>query len=205
MKVFINGTEDTQSYMGTTVKDLLEEVAQNKAFGGTFISHLKLDGQDVNIDSKEVLQTPTAKINSLEIEISSLSGLIIKNISNAEDYLAKLIPGIQKASELFHSGNEQEANQFFLKIIDGIEWFSQVVDTVLNIIGDSGGSLCFNKKSILERKHKILDLISQMVAANKNKDWVLLADLLEYEVLPYYSEWQLILPELKQTGLEKIN
>lgn len=205
MKIFINGVEETQSYTGVTVADVLDNIIQNKVFGGTFISSLKLDSKNVDIDSSATRQTLIAEVNSLEIEIASLSSLISKNISNAEDYLQKLIPGIQKASELFHSGNEQEANKFFLSIVDGIEWFSQVIDAVLSVIGENSSSLCFNKKSILDRKEQLLGLISQMVTANKNKDWVLLADLLEYETLPYYKEWQLILPELKQAGLEKIN
>ena len=178
---------------------------QSRVFGGTFISHLKLNGRDVDVDSRETLQAPVDKINLLEIEISSLSSLINKNISNAEEYLEKLIPGIRKASELFHSGNDQEANKFFLKIVDGIEWFSQVIDAVLKIMGDKGDALYLNRKSVLERKQQLLDLTSQMLTANKNKDWVLLADLLEYEIMPYYQEWQRTLPELRQAGLEKIN
>jgi hypothetical protein len=205
MKIFINGVEETQTYTGVTVAEVLDHVIQNKVFGGTFISALKLDNKFVDIDASDTRQTAVVNINSLEIEISSLSSLISKNISNAEDYLKKLIPGIQKASELFHSGNEQEASKFFLNIVDGIEWFSQVIDAVLNVIGENSASLCFNKKSILDRKQQLLELITQLVNANKNKDWVLLADLLEYEILPYYKEWELILPELKQAGLEKIN
>lgn len=205
MKIFINGVEETQTYTGVTVAEVLDHIIQNKVFGGTFISALKLDNKAVDIDASDTRQTAVASINSLEIEISSLSSLISKNISNAEDYLKKLIPGIQKASELFHSGNEQEASKFFLSIVDGIEWFSQVIDAVLNVIGENSASLCFNKKSILDRKQQLLELITQLVNANKNKDWVLLADLLEYEILPYYKEWELILPELKQAGLEKIN
>lgn len=205
MKIFINGVEETQTYSGTTVAEVLDKVIQDKVFGGTFISALKLDNKIVDIDSDKTRQTPIVDVNSLEIEVSSLGSLVIKNIANAEDYLKKLIPGIQQASELFHSGNEQEANKFFLNIVDGIEWFSQVIDAVLNVIGENSASLRFNKKSILDRKQLLLDLITQMLNANKNKDWVLLADLLEYEILPYYKEWELILPELKQVGLEKIN
>ncbi len=205
MKIFINGVEETQTYSGTTVAEVLDQVIQDKVFGGTFISALKFDNKLVDIDADRTRQTPIVDVNSLEIEVSSLGSLVIKNIANAEDYLKKLIPGIQQASELFHSGNEQEANKFFLNIVDGIEWFSQVIDAVLNVIGENSASLRFNKKSILDRKQLLLDLITQMLTANKNKDWVLLADLLEYEILPYYKEWELILPELKQIGLEKIN
>ncbi len=205
MKVFINGAEESQPYAGKTVGDVLEEVIQSKVFGGTFICGLRLDSKDVDIDSREVRQVQVGTVNSLEIEVASLSGLISKNISNAEDYLQRFIPGIEKAADLFRSGNEQEASKFFINIIDGIEWFSRVVDTVLKVMGENSDSICFNRKSVVERKEQLLNLTSQMVTANKTRDWVLLADLLEYETLPYYKEWQSILPDLKQAGLEKIN
>jgi len=35
-----------------------------------------------------------------------------------------------------------------------------------------------------------------MVEANQNQDWVLLADLLEYEILPYYTDWEEQLPKI---------
>ena len=35
-----------------------------------------------------------------------------------------------------------------------------------------------------------------MVEANQNRDWVLLADLIEYELTPFYEEWQTLLPHL---------
>jgi hypothetical protein len=43
----------------------------------------------------------------------------------------------------------------------------------------------------------LVDFTQQMVDANKNQDWVLLADLLEYEILPYYQEWSDLLPQLR--------
>jgi hypothetical protein len=32
--------------------------------------------------------------------------------------------------------------------------------------------------------------MAQMLEANQNQDWVLLADLLEYEMIPYYEDWR---------------
>ena len=39
--------------------------------------------------------------------------------------------------------------------------------------------------------------MGQMLEANKNQDWVLLADLLEYEMIPFYKVWQEVLSEVK--------
>jgi hypothetical protein len=55
----------------------------------------------------------------------------------------------------------------------------------------------FDGRSIQDRRASLVDLTQQMVDANKNQDWVLLADLLEYEILPYYQEWSSLLPHFR--------
>ncbi len=55
----------------------------------------------------------------------------------------------------------------------------------------------FDGKSIQDRRASLVDFTQQMVDANKNQDWVLLADLLEYEILPYYQEWSNLLPRFR--------
>ena len=41
--------------------------------------------------------------------------------------------------------------------------------------------------------------------ANKNKDWVLVADLLEYEILPFYGEWSELIPEFRKMMEDLVN
>ncbi|SVD00792.1 uncharacterized protein METZ01_LOCUS353646, partial [marine metagenome] len=98
--------------------------------------------------------------------------------------------------ELFRMGNEQEANKFFINIIDGIDWLSQVLDMILAAKAISPDAV-FDGKSIQDRRTSLVDFTQQMVDANKNQDWVLLADLLEYEILPYYQEWSNLLPRFR--------
>jgi hypothetical protein len=120
----------------------------------------------------------------------------VKNVTNAQNYLQRLLPGIEKASELFRNENEIEANKFFVQIIDGIDWFSQVLQVVVAAQGFSMDELSIDGKTMKERHDRLTALTLQMVEANKNRDWVLLADLLEYEILPYYEEWESLLPAL---------
>ena len=54
-----------------------------------------------------------------------------------------------------------------------------------------------DNESLEVRQTKLTDLMSQMLEANKNQDWVLLADLLEYEMLPFYKDWEKILSKLQ--------
>ena len=193
MKVLVNGKEETISFMGETLGDLLSHIEKVGVAQGNVVRSIKIDGQESSPDSSEAQRTQISEIATLEVEVSTLAEMINKNIENADAYLIRLIPGIEKSVELFRIGNEQEANKFFVKIVDGIDWFSQVLDIILTAKEISPDTV-FEGKSIQDRRTSLVDLTQQMVDANKNQDWVLLADLLEYEILPYYQEWSNLLP-----------
>ena len=193
MKVLVNGKEETISFVGETLGDLLSHIEKVGVGQGNVVRSIKIDGQESSPDSSEAQRTQISEIATLELEISTLADMINKNIENADAYLIRLIPGIEKSVELFRIGNEQEANKFFVKIVDGIDWFSQVLDIILTAKEISPETV-FEGKSIQDRRTSLVGLTQQMVDANKNQDWVLLADLLEYEILPYYQEWSNLLP-----------
>ena len=196
MKLLINGNEETIAFPGETLGDFLIHVEQVGVKQGNVIRSIKFNGQENSPDSSVTREMLLSEIETLEVEVSTLSGIIDKNIENADGYLKRLIPGIQKAVELLRTGNEQEANKFFINIIDGMDWFSQVLDMILTAKEISPDTV-IDSKSIQDRRDSLVDFSKQMVDANKNKDWVLLADLLEYEILPYYQEGSKFLPQFR--------
>ena len=196
MKLLINGKEEAVSCMGETLGDLVLHIEKEGGVQGKVVRSIQIDGKESSPDSSVARKTPLSEIETLEIEISTLSDIVNKNIENADAYLIRLIPGIEKSVELFRMGNEQEANKFFINIIDGIDWLSQVLDMILAAKAISPDTV-FDGKSIQDRQASLVDFTQQMVDANKNQDWVLLADLLEYEILPYYQEWSNLLPRFR--------
>ena len=182
--------------MGETLGDLVLHIEKEGMAQGKVVRSIQIDGKESSPDASATRKTPLSEIETLEIEISTLSDIVNKNIENADAYLIRLIPGIEKSVELFRMGNEQEANKFFINIIDGIDWLSQVLDMILAAKAISPDTV-FDGKSIQDRRASLVDFTQQMVDANKNQDWVLLADLLEYEILPYYQEWSNLLPRFR--------
>lgn len=192
MKLTINGVEQKESeFKGETLEAILDMLVKNTP--GSYIRRIWLDQQEFPSDDRETLQKKPADINSLEVELADLKDLVATNLSNALDYLEKLIPGFDQAADLFRTGNEQEANKYYIQILDGMDWFSEVVNVVMSSEGEGQEP----ENSLQVRQAKLTDLMSQMLEANKNQDWVLLADILEYEMTPFYKEWQTILSKLK--------
>ncbi|MZH45545.1 MAG: hypothetical protein F3739_00680 [Nitrospinae bacterium] len=187
MKISINGTEtEDPSFKGETLEEVLNAILKSRQ--DSYVRRIWLDGQEVSSSTPDTLKTSSATVDLLELELAQLKDLLANNLSNAKEYLEKLIPGFQKAADLFRMGNEQEANKFYLQIIDGIDWFSQVVLTIIN-----AQQHALDGQSLEERQKKLNELMGQMLEANKNQDWVLMADLLEYEMVPFYEEWQKVL------------
>jgi hypothetical protein len=194
MKLTINGVEQEETDLkGETLEAILDKMVENQP--GSYIRRIWLDQKEFPPDDRETLQKKPADINSLEVELANLNDLVANNLSNALDYLEKLIPGFDQAADLFRMGNEQEANKYYIKILDGMDWFSEVINIVMSSKGEGPEA----EDTLQLRQAKLTDLMSQMLEANKNQDWVLLADILEYEMIPFYKEWQTILTRLKNS------
>ena len=196
MKVSINGVAQEESdFEGETVSAILDSMVQQTP--GSYIRRIWLDDQEFPSDDREALQKKPSDIDSLEVELANLKDLVATNLANALNYLKKLIPGFEQAADLFRAGNEQEANKYYLQILDGIEWFSQVVSVIMS--PDEGETELpdTDDESLEVRQKKLTDLMSQMLEANQNQDWVLLADILEYEMVPFYKDWEKILSKLE--------
>ena len=184
MKISINGAEtEESSFQGETLKEVLDAILKNHQ--ESYIRRIWLEGQEVSSSAQDTLMTSTSSIELLELELAYLADLLANNLGNAKEYLEKLIPGFQKAADLFRMGNEQEAHKFYLQILDGIDWFSQVVLTIVKSWGNE-----VEGQRLEDRQERLTGLMAQMLEANQNQDWVLLADLLEYEMIPFYEDWQ---------------
>jgi len=196
MKVSINGVAQEESdFEGETVSAILDAMVQQTP--GSYIRRIWLDDQEFPSNDREALQKKPSDIDSLDVELANLKDLVATNLANALNYLKKLIPGFEQAADLFRAGSEQEANKYYLQILDGIDWFSQVVSVIMS--PDEGETELpdTDDESLEVRQKKLTDLMSQMLEANQNQDWVLLADILEYEMVPFYKDWEKILSKLE--------
>ena len=184
MKISINGAEaEESSFQGETLKEVLDVILKSRR--DSYVRRIWLEGQEVSSSAMDTLMTSITSIELLELELAHLGDLLANNLANAKEYLEKLIPGFQKAADLFRMGNEQEAHKYYLQVLDGIDWFSQVF---LNIVKSRGNEV--EGQSLGDRQERLTGLMAQMLEANQNQDWVMLADLLEYEMTPFYKDWQ---------------
>lgn len=99
-------------------------------------------------------------------------------IDTMNSYLEVLINASENIANIFRTGNEADATTQLIQYIEGLIWLVEAIDT----INANGSNLTDVSTKDLNNKLK------EMEQAMLNKDYVLLADILEYEMSELLGE-----------------
>ncbi len=100
-----------------------------------------------------------------------------ETIISLKEYLPKLDKGIRTCIELLRENNEIEGIRYLELIVEGLNWSIESITLTMN-------------SGLHAIKIDNIEFIKDMIASMENKDYGLLADLLEYEAMPLIQEWQ---------------
>jgi hypothetical protein len=108
-----------------------------------------------------------------------------------------LCQAIAKSARLFRVTAEDEANHFFAQVIEALRWLLMTGGTACQVLEvDLGKAISYRAGQPSSFFQSLQDLLGEMVEISENEDYILLADLMEYELLPTVREWQHILQKL---------
>lgn len=94
-----------------------------------------------------------------------------------------------RSAELYRAGDETKVRGPFMELIQGLEWFvttATAAERQLNI--DFAGTSCAGQ-TLAESVDGLNRVLREIVVAQEQRDWVLLSDLLEYELAPQLELW----------------
>ena len=139
--------------------------------------------------------TPLAQLNSLEIQAATPQELLDGALESCREYFEQMTKVFERVADQFRSEDTHKAQQSFQKAIKGADWFVQLLTHYKVVHENLRGPVAMSWKAA---EFKLLSILNQVLDASERKDFVLLADLLEYEVINCFNQWQ----ELLQNGTE---
>ncbi|MCA0971574.1 hypothetical protein LCM20_13285 [Halobacillus litoralis] len=104
--------------------------------------------------------------------------IVTETINTLKFYLPNLIEGTKSTAEKFQAHKDSEALKVLPNIVEGIDWVYQAIAGI-----QKNGGL---PKIDLEELSSILP---ETLRAIEVKDYVLLSDLLEYEIVHVLEKW----------------
>jgi len=182
----------------SNLEEILRRVMSEHMQPGKVITAVKLNGTGYSEKNPhDAADVPMKDIETLEIDTMSAEEMARHFFRNGGKYLDLLIRGAEKISELFRIADETEANEHYSEYLENLRLFLQMVAESRGALHLNFSSIPFQKATVEDGVQKLSGVMDQMLKIQENEDWVMLADLLEYELIPLLKEWNEILAVLQ--------
>jgi hypothetical protein len=100
--------------------------------------------------------------------------------------------GATRVAELFRQADDAEALETYQDLVDVTRDFIAMISTL------RGEFALTDYREFMEASDQLSNLFGEMTSVMGNEDWILLADLLEYEFLPAVNRWKKVVAQLRE-------
>ena len=185
--------------------ELMTIVSRRAERGGDRVLQVKLNGEDVTgRDRSKLDEMPLAEIHDLDVETGDPKLLARSTLYSVADFLEMLLKEMQGAAGLFRRGYDEKSSGTFLRCLDGLQVFMHSLEKCRRLLGLSFELLYVPTQNgsgditVAQNRGRLFEVLDAMIEAQLNQDWILLADLLEYELVPVLEDWRAILPVIME-------
>lgn len=137
-------------------------------------------------------------ISSVEVRSVPSSELAV-DIAGEMDKVTRIMGhGAREVSRLFRESSDTDALELLQDLLD-------VTRDFMNMLGDLRQRYAEEDSTeFSEKTEKLSNLLSEMGEALENEDWILLADMLEYEFLRICADWGQVSEHLRDKIIKRV-
>jgi hypothetical protein len=190
---------ESEGWRVKNLEEVLLNIMADKMNPNKVITTVKLNGNPYSEKTPhDAAKIMTSEIQKLEVETMSTEEIAWHFLIKSGEHLGQMIENAQWVSELFRVADANDANEQYARFLEGLQQFLKMVNEVKAILNFNLREIPFQNGTIETRIEKLSGLMDQMIRVQEEEDWVMLADFLEYELIPLLEEWKSILTLLKE-------
>lgn len=149
----------------------------------TFSEIYPHQAEDIEVDEIESVEVKSVPVADMALDMTMELGKVVRLMDH----------GARRVAELFRQADDAEALEVYQDLMD-------VTRDFLNMIGVLRSEAVKRTDSAFDAAaDEISNLFSEMLEVLENEDWILLADLLEYEFIPAMGRFKVVIGELQQS------
>lgn len=197
MELVIDGQQTGVIGTYENLEDVLSQIARDQDQKDRVLWSVKLDGNNYSEamphDSQRIRIND---IKSLEIDTVGRTDIVQDFLQNGGNMVEILYESAKKISGFFRKADEKEANKYYAEFIDLYRDYFYMLQQSEHVLGMNFDATNMKGPSINEELAVLQKLFDQMIHAQEQENWIMLADLLEYELAPVLMEWKEMFPYL---------
>ncbi|WP_298271196.1 hypothetical protein [Geobacter sp.] len=129
-------------------------------------------------------------------EQGEAAALIAKVLADGNVHAAEMQHHALETAAAFRAGSERKALGDYIELLGGFDPLVQTLDCVGRALGVDFNATAVGDTTLARFVEDLNALLSEAMKAQERKDWVLLADLIEYEIAPHLATWQQVFAAL---------
>lgn len=206
MEIFLNNeTYRSQTIGGQTVQQLADEICgQATGTESQMVVSLICDGQPVEADRlSEVLTCPIDDFGRIELQTVSVREQISAAISQAMEVLQESGKIRETAADCLNEGRHEAAMTELRKLLEAVRQIQQTTVLACQLLGIHPDDLRADGRDFNAVLGEIRQSLTELKSSMENEDFVLVSDLLRYELDRPFEGWLTILHQLKDLSISK--
>ncbi len=186
--IIVDGRQSEQKISNfANLEEVLTNVMEEESMNGRIVT-------DVLVNDEAFSEIYPHQAEDMACE--SISRVEVRSVP-AHELAVDMSAELDKVARMMENGSRMVARLFReAKDADALELLQDLLDVTRDFMGMLAHLrdryLNGVDEDFLRRSEKLSDLISEMTEVLENEDWVLLADLLEYEFSPTCADWRII-------------
>jgi hypothetical protein len=176
-----------------TLKDLIGFIETDFSARGEVVCEIRINGIliDENDEAKFANQA-TSEIRDLSVRSTKPAVLIVDALNSTIAFIPQLETRALATAEHFRAADLVRGQVAFAEITEGCQW---MVETLLHVKGAAAGlQITLENLDLWQSSEKrFFDVTQDLLKARSTKDWILLADILEYELTTLLQSWTVLI------------
>ena len=203
MKIKIDGNDVDLSVHGNKQDSLYDFISNgivNFIPKGRVIKDIYLNGtkfDELLINDEKAKALGLGENGELSIITMGSNDLILESISAINNYFNDLSKNLSKVSDLLRVGNDKDGFNDFAADLKGVTAFVQIMDKLAPFLNIDYSIYTYKEKTIKAYFDDLEAVLSKILETQKDRDYIMLADVIEFEMEPLLKIWQDVLESFK--------
>jgi hypothetical protein len=193
-RFFINDRELSFLKDIASLDGFLEHVDDLDLPANSIIRRINIDGRPLVADAfpgeLSCLLGNVKNRNTVEIYTGTIAEIAHESITEALQYLDKIEKLTPLIASDFHVSPNAEAFDNLRSLYEGFYWLTLLLDKLKNNFQISLEDIVIQNASTADHQQKFISVLKQLIDSQERGDFVMLSDLLEYEILPITPIWR---------------
>lgn len=187
------------SYEGSTLGEILKSLERDFFHRGQVVCEIIVNGMLLKeADEGRLSLAKAHEIESLSLKTSPIAPLLKEAALSTSGYVIQLKDVSVKNSEQFRLEDIGQAHVLFSAVIDGADSLLEMVKHIRNVASNLDHGPVPAQWDAVE--YKFIQVLRGLVKAFQNRDFILVADLLEYEWTTALESWVTLLAVFNRDG-----